>query len=236
MGKLFRRVALAEKSTFVINSIDYEFKENMKATKYLKRRAKVITRKLWSQYYFWVWYNMFLGLFDKKRFEKICIENLELASAALEENNAKHWITDGTLLGFYRDGGLIKGDRDIDLGMMIEDLPANIHVFLKSKGLHLLRINGSVDYGLEYTYTRKGANLDIFFFYRENDFVWHANWLREKKIRFRYPLFGVKKTQFKAKEFWAPENIEQYLELKYGKNWRVPIRKWNWATNPKNIF
>jgi hypothetical protein len=140
------------------------------------------------------------------------------------------------LLGFYRDGGLIKGDRDIDLGMMIEDLPTNIHHLFMRRGLDLLRENGSLENGLEYTYTRKGANLDIFLFYKDENYVWHANWLGTERIRFKYPVFRVKKWQFKLGDYWAPENIEQYLELKYGKNWRVPVGKWDWAKDPKNIF
>ncbi len=208
----------------------------MKATKNLIRRVKIIGRKLRSFYYFWIWYNGFMGFFRKKRFENICLENLRFVSAILNENNVKHWITDGTLLGFYREGGLIKGDTDIDLGMMIEDLPHNIHHLFKGQGFYLLRENGSTNNGLEYTYTRKGANLDIFFFYTEKNYVWHANWLGAERIRFKYPFFEVRKWQFKPGNFWAPENIEHYLELKYGKNWRVPIGKWDWAKDPENIF
>jgi len=205
-------------------------------THYLEKRLTIIFRKLKSFYYPWVFYNNISAIFNKRRFEKICIENLEIVSEKLQTAKVKHWITDGTLLGFYREGGLIKGDKDIDLGMMIEDLPSNIHLLLKSEGLSLLRENGLFENGLEYTYTRKGANLDIFFFYKEKDYVWHANWLGSERIRFKYPFFEIKKQKFASREFWAPENIEQYLELKYGKNWRIPAGKWNWATDPKNIF
>jgi phosphorylcholine metabolism protein LicD len=203
---------------------------------YLKKRINKILRKILLSYYQWKTYNGITSLFNKKRFESICIENLEIVARTLEANKVKHWITDGTLLGFYRDGGLIKGDKDIDIGIMIEDLPSNIHYLLKKEGLSLLRENGTKENGLEYTYTRKGANLDIFFFYYEKDYVWHANWLGSERIRFKYPIFELKKEKFGSREFWTPKNIEEYLELKYGKNWRIPIGKWDWAKDPENIF
>jgi fukutin len=203
---------------------------------YLKRRSRIIWCKLLSHYYFWVVINRVSGIYNNKVFKNRCLQNLVLATELLNKAGVKYWLTDGTLLGFYRDGDFISGDKDVDIGVFIDDLPDNLlHIFRKN-GLYLLRENGSKECGLEYTFTRKGVNLDIFFFYKEKDFVWHAAWLHNQIIKFRYSYFEIKKISALGHEFNAPENIEDYLLLKYGKNWRTPIKKWNWAIDPENIF
>jgi hypothetical protein len=66
----------------------------MKSIQYFNKRLKIIVRKIKSCYYFWVFYNTILGIASRKRFENICIENLEIASNTLGEIKVRHWITD----------------------------------------------------------------------------------------------------------------------------------------------
>lgn len=203
---------------------------------YIRRRLKIIRRKIAGNYYVWVLLNSLLALFNKNIFKKHCLQNLLRARDALNTLKINYWLTDGTLLGFYREGDFITGDKDVDIGVMIEDWSEDLIKTFQMNGLKLLRINGNKAGGLEYTFTRRGVNLDVFFFYREKDYVWHATWLGNQMIRYKFPPFKVKEAKFLGHGFSVPEDTEAYLVLKYGANWRTPDKNWNWAKDPENIF
>ena len=70
----------------------------------------------------------------------------ELASD-LESQGVRCWIDSGTLLGIYRDGKLIPGDNDIDIGVLIEahhslsSVAEQIRRFLASTGRRTRIVN-----------------------------------------------------------------------------------------------
>lgn len=203
---------------------------------YLFIRLRIIIHKFSINYYYWVADLAIRKFFEPEIFKHRCLDNLIAIRDVLEQLHVPYWLTDGTLLGCYRDKDFIKNDIDVDLGVYIDDLNDTIIEACKKAGFHLLRHSGSKEFGLEYTFTRKGCNLDIFFFYKEKDFVWHGAWLYGKIIKFKYPHFDLSKITFKGHEFNAPQNVEEYVRLKYGDNWHTPVGKWNWAKDPKNIF
>lgn len=53
----------------------------------------------------------------------------------LNKNNIKYWVSDGTLLGIIRDGGLIPWDDDIDIAIWKHENNKNdiVNIFEKSK-------------------------------------------------------------------------------------------------------
>ncbi len=64
-------------------------------------------------------------------------KNLELFDKIMKQANIFYWVGEGTALGFIREGGIIKGDTDVDIGMYYE----NKEKYYK-KGLPLLLSNG----------------------------------------------------------------------------------------------
>jgi fukutin len=203
---------------------------------YLILRLNIILKKLSINYYFWIadlWFREFI---NRDIFKERCLENLLSMRDCLDSINIPYWLTDGTLLGFYRDKDFIINDIDVDLGIHISSLDERLIDICKANGFNMLRYSGQKDYGLEYTFTRKGCNIDLFFFYDKDDYVWHGAWRHGEIIRFKYPRFNLQKVMFKGHQFSAPDNIEEYLILKYGDNWKTPIGKWDWARDPKNIF
>lgn len=203
---------------------------------YIIRRIGIILKKLSINYYFWVLVTEIAKRRDKDYFKKRCMENLISMREVLNKLDIPYWLTDGTLLGCYRDNDFITNDIDVDLGVYIDDLSQDLINASKKEGFHLLRHSGTKDNGLEYTFTRKGCNLDIFFFYKEKDFVWHGAWLYDELIKYKYPYFDLKEIEFKGEKFNAPANTLEYVTLKYGENWHTPVGKWDWARDPKNIF
>jgi phosphorylcholine metabolism protein LicD len=108
------------------------------------------------------------------------------------------WVYMGTALGFYRDGGWNKWDRDIDvvilekfwpvvkeamLGLGYEALPYTMHFFNE----YYILLNVSSIEGLERHFSG-------------------YTWLRCNGKRYR-----------------GPDHIEKYLEETYGDTWQTPI-------------
>lgn len=180
------------------------------------------------------------------------LRNLSEASLALKGINKPFWITDGTLLGFYREGNFIAHDNDIDLGMYIDDWSENIiYAFVKS-GFKHIKTYGTNNRGLVYSFKKYSIKIDIFFFYKDGEKCWHAAWpyknflantkiikwlglSKPSMIKFYYPIFEIEEMKFNEQIFPVPKPPEQYLIIKYGPNWKTPVKNWNWATSPHNV-
>jgi len=191
-----------------------------------------------------------MGLFSRKKKKRekkemdieLGLENLLLAKDILENRNMLFWLTDGTLLGYYRDNGFIRHDEDVDLGCFISSLDESVIFDFLDKGFKLDSIYGNRQIGLELSFKRKGMKLDIFFFYEENDKVWHGAWVRKnidgvKKdnlIKYYYDSFELKEIEFYGHKFKAPNDIEKYIITKYGESWKEPVKEWDWAYGPSN--
>jgi len=194
--------------------------------------------------------NILMRLFKKKKNKPVkknidtdlALENLLLAKNILNEKKMDFWLTDGTLLGFYRDNGFIEHDEDIDLGCLIEDLNETVLFDFLDNGFKLDSIYGNRNIGLEFSFKRKEMKLDIFFFYKEDHKFWHGAWVRKKingvkkdnLIKYSYDPFKLIEIEFYGHKFNAPDNIEKYIETKYGKNWKEPVKEWDWAHGPSN--
>jgi hypothetical protein len=48
-------------------------------------------------------------------------DNLELFDICMKHANIFYWVGEGTALGFIREGGIIEGDSDVDVGMYYEN-------------------------------------------------------------------------------------------------------------------
>jgi len=173
--------------------------------------------------------------FDKD----IAIQNLSDAKTILDSLGMRNWLTDGTLLGYYRENDFIAHDLDMDMGSFIEDFDKDITKRFKENGWDLLSTFGKLDIGYELSYIRNGVKLDIFFFYKENDKYWHGAWRPiEKKgrnlIKYYYDSFGLKEVEFKGQLFNVPEDTLHYIETKYGPDWKTPQKSWDWAFGPSN--
>jgi hypothetical protein len=170
----------------------------------------------------------------------IALRYLTEAVDILKSIHKVAWLTDGTHLGFYREGGFIAHDNDIDLGCWITDYTSEIDKIFIDKGWSLKRTCGRIDCGYEQTWVKSNTRLDIFYFYTEKDTVWHGAWQRDKKtrkrnlIKYTYKPFTLKIVNYKGYDFYVPENQEEYIIQKYGIDWRIPIKDWDWALGPKN--
>jgi len=108
--------------------------------------------------------------------KQVVFRNLLDANSILNSLGIRCWLTDGTLLGFLREKDLIEHDRDVDLGVRIEDYSDAIIPEFGKQGFELKYVLGEKRQGLELSFIRAGAKVDLFFFYREGDRMWHGAW------------------------------------------------------------
>lgn len=156
------------------------------------------------------------------------------AVTALNQGDVSYWLTDGTLLGFYRENGFISHDSDIDLAVPISAYSTVIFKEMELQGFAFKRQLGTVSKGLELTFQKDGVNVDIFFFYQEFEQLFHSAWLKDLEIRYYYEPFKLRTAIFNGLVVNVPDDTENYLVQKYGTNWSIPDVSWHWAFSPKN--
>jgi|GEM_PF-982231 len=174
--------------------------------------------------------------------KQVVVENLLDARSILDSLGISFWLTDGTLLGYFREGDFIEHDRDVDLGLMIESYSEDIVPAFRERGFEVKYVLGEKKRGLELSFVRNRVNVDLFFFYREGDRIWHAGWegidkgRKRNLIKYYYEPFDLREIEFYGARFNVPADTLKYVETKYGESWRTPIRDWDWAMGPANAF
>lgn len=187
-------------------------------------------------------------------FKKHGFVALKRFDECLNSHNINYSLAFGTLLGAVREHDFIPFDNDIDLAMWIDDYKPEMIDYLKEYGIKL-KHTFSVDndtFGKEDSFEYKGVQLDIFYFYRDNegktyccDFVNQPDCdTRIESIkkhggllprRLFLPLSDqVIRTDFKGIEVSIPANYQDILEFRYGKDYMTP--KPGWRPDTKYII
>jgi hypothetical protein len=149
-----------------------------------------------------------------------------------------YWMDFGTLLGAVRNGELIPWDKDADFGVLLKDEPKIDKLYGKIR-----RAGFDIDKpwnGLyKVYYSKHNRNyIDLFTWDK-----WSLNqkrkdwWKREcmhnmiglnhKKF---FPSWFIEETEWvelHGKPLRAPREYEKFLELRFGKSWKIPSRKWD---------
>jgi hypothetical protein len=168
---------------------------------------------------------------------KYCLVEI---NTILSHFNLKHFIMQGTALGAYRDGGFVPTEKDIDFGILQENLqPVALDILSK-----LLDNGFDVEcFTMPFTkprtivatkaYSIKGklevAKADIVGLTKWKDKRFTATPIRDWNVNEPYCLVhdaNILETYSKIKLFGEynliPKNIETYLEREYGKDWKTP--------------
>lgn len=138
-------------------------------------------------------------------------------SDILDEIGLEHFVGFGTLLGIYRDKQLIPYDKDIDLCTLDPKGKGKVKKALESglfakKGIRAFK-------GRAFTFERDGISLDIYFFKRHKAHIFNCG--RYQFSEQQTPFIEI---EFNGKFYKAPNDIERYLEVRYGPKWKTPKR------------
>ena len=167
----------------------------------------------------------------------------------------------GTLLGIVREGGLLKGDLDIDIGVAPVCYDERIRTgtiqkALEKRGFILFR-ELSVDEKIkEQTYLKNKVRCDIQYYYPTSDDLMHCYLFYDREsicpenragcnlpegihaykmkccIKTCPRVSSLKEVKAGDTTLFIPENSEELLAYKYGDSWRVPDSKWKYWEGP----
>lgn len=146
---------------------------------------------------------------------EIAKENLLLVRKAFK--GIQFWLMYGTCLGAIRGGDFIKGDRDTDIGVFKKDIEA-VEVVLKrleSEGFEIRRVIENLSV---ISIIRKNTYIDIYVM-SKNDYGWNWNNVQEKDY-----LTKLGSIEFLGYNFSVPYPVSEFLEDKYGHDWKIPIK------------
>ncbi len=154
------------------------------------------------------------------------INNAHKISKCLKNLNIHHIVTDGALLGFIREKGLIEWDWDIEISVRYFDFKSNLINIIEA--FDQLKI-GRVSFNNSY----ENPKLTIF----QNNFKYCLNafhYSEDKKVIYRkmykFPskfLDEISTIKINGLDFPIPKNAEDLLALEYGKDWRVPLKSFD---------
>jgi len=162
--------------------------------------------------------------------------NLLDFKAVMDENKVPFILMAGTLLGAVREHDFISYDSDADIACL-NGLGVKHHWKLKKikedltkKGFRV--VGSDVCYLHADFFIRDAEKIDMFWFTYVDD-----EWLTGDTLRFPSHYFNkLDKIDFLGAQFTIPSNVEDFLELSYGKKWRVPNpRAAHLNTNPKEV-
>ena len=202
---------------------------------------------------------------DFNRFNPICYEtmgipisaketNLSTTIAILEKHRCKWWLDAGTCLGAVRNGDFIKHDDDINIGLPGEHLELwdeFIKVF-KAEGFELWREWEHDGKRLELSFKREGIKVDLFFYFRKGDWMWHGAFgpnklgLWDRDIEFLPHVFSailfddLEEIFFKGNRCFVPNPSKQYLFERYGPYWTAENKEYRFWKDclaiDRNVF
>jgi len=192
--------------------------------------------------------------FDKNN-EKKAIILLKSIVKIINNLEIEYWLEGGTLLGAIRDNKLIPWDHDLDIGIKFsnENKIKELINFLK-KDFYVKKLRFPDDpkiwnlgkYRLLKVYSKKSylkkgdICLDIFLYYKgevQNKgkmykyVVWGQNAYHETKF-----FDTIDEINFYNYIFKIPSFSKEFLNNKYGADWKVPKKKWNVALDDGSIL
>lgn len=135
------------------------------------------------------------------------------------------FLTFGTALGFVRDGGYIKGDWDIDVGIhreyfsqfydaMIEQGFSSPNMKRDSGKLYIDALLWNIEIvspGSHIKFIKYNIVLDV--------------WLGLHLVSVAEFIESFDKVTYEGHEYNVPHPVEEYLKYRYGDNWRIPEKK-----------
>ena len=141
------------------------------------------------------------------------------------------WLEFGSALGAVREGGLIKGDGDIDLAIWAKDWVKFKDILINTP-LGIPTFNWRIDeFGCELNIPDAPLHIDIYTFQEFDGIKYASAHLgpdTKHKSKLYYPK-NLKKIKFEGLDFFVSTYVEQYLDYRYkdaagiGKTWRTPL-------------
>ncbi|MCQ2333359.1 MAG: LicD family protein [Paludibacteraceae bacterium] len=178
-----------------------------------------------------------------RRMKRDGLAMLAAADKVFSEMGVKAFLTYGALLGAYRDHGFISYDPDIDLGILADDVPENIHQVMAKAGFQPYRqvVMAGTEQVVEETYIYKNLHLDIFYYIQEGQDLYSViqrkhetkEWKEANATdgfpcdRSYVPACEFERREFLGLQIWMPVDTDGWLRAIYSDSYMTPIKNWN---------
>ncbi|XP_019638743.1 PREDICTED: fukutin-like isoform X3 [Branchiostoma belcheri] len=162
---------------------------------------------------------------------------LSKSKAVLDRIGVRFWICSGTLLGWFRQCGIIPYTNDVDIGIWIKDYKDTLIPAFQAAGLSLRHKFGKMEDSFQLAFKSANVKIDIFFFYEEGDIMWFGATDGRTGEKFKYisPRFTLCWTEFLDMKVRVPCQTLAYIHADYGPNWYEPVKEWDWKNSAPNI-
>jgi hypothetical protein len=159
--------------------------------------------------------------------------NTDVAEAVLRDVNdvlrqagLQPFIMSGTLLGYLREGGIMKHDKDFDIGIIgWEHQYAAAEALIRSRRYRLdpTRLTGPNLFCIPVTHVLSNMSFDLFMYHDKGDHFLHGiDFLSGFTLHFRWHKFSLQEIAFLGQRFLAPDDTERNMAENYGPGWREP--------------
>ena len=157
---------------------------------------------------------------NEAKAERLLFDFLDL----LEKHNIKYWLNWGLLLGAVRDKNFIPWDTDMDVTAHWEDR-GKVEVFIESAMESLACYVPHKDecYPEDRWFIRDKEKIEFNYVTDDGDKYIYSKGRCDLACPKHY-IDTLDTIIFRGRKVPIPSNVEQYLELSYGRDWRTPIR------------
>lgn len=161
------------------------------------------------------------------------LDSLSAVSDSLHQRGILAFISDGTLLGLVRDGGLIPHDNDLDFVVLGLDHHRAITKIMKNLGLKLASLSRLGSHVYHMSFFNQAQHIIDFTIFEDAGATFVS--FRDSESYFVIPkdlvadLAWLKAGRAKL---WVPARSEDFLALQYGESWKTPTsRKDDWKAS-----
>lgn len=147
----------------------------------------------------------------------------------------------GTLLGLVREGKLLEFDKDLDIGVWLEDFKI-LCKHIERLGMKKTYNYPAIDNYACYIDLETGITFDICALRREpeNRIVTGGFWYYTKPSHYqritKYPWFNLVEQQTDKGVIFFPDTPKKLLNALYGENWQIPDSAFDTILSAPNII
>ncbi|CAJ0598405.1 unnamed protein product [Cylicocyclus nassatus] len=175
---------------------------------------------------------------------KKTLQNMILLQEYLISLNVYPFLFGGTLLGWFRECGIIPHTKDIDFAAFIEEYkPEVLEELQKNKKLFLWRVLGKPSDFFEFTLKpldRGEPLMDLFWLFSSKNESWTGGLKGDDGTKYKYTYPRIRKIcacDFLGHLFWVPCDLVAFLSMEYGPKWYLdyPTSEFIWYKSHYNI-
>lgn len=156
-------------------------------------------------------------------------------SKTLEKLRKHYWLAGGTLLGWYRDCGIIPHTQDVDFAIWAHEYDTSIKkAFLGNSIVRIWGTLGMLNDSFEFRMYNDKFTFDLFLTYKLNETIqWCGYQVNRLKYRRYLPNFDkLCSAELLNNKLYVPCDPVAYLNKEYGRpdRWKTPKEKnYTWS-------